>query len=78
MSWQDDMLVSMADYIRGCSGVSSVKEVVSWEQNDPSPYYCETCGPDPIEVSINYVTEDDQYKTYFFYGDLGELIRNLT
>jgi hypothetical protein len=41
-------------------------------------YYCDTCGPDPITVEIFYDTTDGKSGSYFYYGDLGEFIRELT
>lgn len=51
--------------------------VTGVDQDEPSPYYCETCGPDPVTVTIYWEKPDGQTGNFLWYGDLGELISQL-
>lgn len=60
-------------------GFSDLKEgfVTGVTQFDPSPHYCDTCGPDPITVGIYYEMPNGETGMYTWYGNLGELISGL-
>lgn len=79
MTWQDEMHEAMAEYVRRAySGDPTCETVVSYDEHMPSAYYCETCGPDPITVSITYVRKNGEYGSYSYYGGLGEFMREIT
>lgn len=52
--------------------------VWAWEEELPGEGYCETCGPDPISVTVRYTNSKDESRYYLFYGHLTELIEAIT
>jgi hypothetical protein len=54
-----------------------VAEIINWTEDQPSPYYCETCGPDSVEVNISYKDTSGEQRLYTYYGGFGELVSEL-
>jgi hypothetical protein len=58
----------------GFSGVTAV----AYKQDERSEGYCDTCYHEYTVVTITYRTADGSSGVYEYYGDFGELIRELT
>ena len=48
-----------------------------FEEERPSPFYCETCGPDPFRTTISWTDENGLFQSVGYYGTLGEMIQEI-
>ena len=53
-------------------------KVTAYEEVKKSGGYCKTCYYEYIEIEITYTTTEGDVKVFNYYGDFGELIRELT
>lgn len=84
-TWQDSLLEAMTEYVQRRFGpdgsyiwghreaIDPEAKVVSYEEDVPSAYYCDTCGPDPYTVTFTL----DNGETVRDYTSLGELLQEL-
>lgn len=47
------------------------------EEEAPSPYYCETCGPDPYYTNLKWTDSTGGKRRIRYYGTLGEIIQEI-
>lgn len=55
-----------------------VDRVLSWEEEDKSTGYCETCYYEYTELNLTYLGVDGQTYTYEYSGNFAEFMRDLT
>jgi hypothetical protein len=55
-----------------------VAEIISVEQEERSGGYCETCWYEEIVVEIQYKDSHGDVNSYTYYGNMAELMRELT
>lgn len=77
MSFQDRFNEAVKEYVSRVWD-SGIKEIEFVDEELPSQFYCDTCGPDPIQVQITYRDADDKRRTVRYYGGMAEFIRELT
>lgn len=69
-----EFLIQNSPYGKADMEESFVTDV--W-QDDPSPWYCDTCGPDPVTLTIIFERPNGDTFTHMWYGSMGELISRL-
>lgn len=57
---------------------NDIAEILSYEQETRSGGYCESCYYDEIVVEVRYLSTSGETKRFDIYGDMGELIRDLS
>lgn len=72
----DALLESMTSYLSRI-GYIDVK-AVSYEEDERSEGYCDTCYYEYTVVSISFTTANGSTGVYEYFGDFGQLIRELT
>ncbi|MEU9871141.1 hypothetical protein AB0C87_25255 [Actinomadura sp. NPDC048021] len=56
----------------------TVSKILDVEQETRTGGYCETCAYEEVVVDITFEDGDGQWTLYTYFGDMGELIRELT
>lgn len=74
--FNEALLEAMLRFVQKSDG-TAVK-VTAYEQVTESSGYCETCYSEYAMVYIDYDTSNGGSSRYSYYGDFGELIRELT
>jgi len=80
MTIEEKIRESMLGWLQRDHPELEAVEVTTWEEDGLGPYYgCETCGPDPITVTVYYTNaKGEDYRRHVFYGYLNELIVLIT
>ena len=78
MSIEEKIRESMLGWLQRDHSELDAVEVTTWSEDIPSSWYCETCGPDPVTVTVVYVDSKGGTKSYLYYGYLGEFIEAIT
>ena len=53
----EDWKTSFYDAVRQYLGLPEGYTVTSIDEDTPSPYFCETCGPDSVKTYFRYTTD---------------------
>ncbi len=77
--FNEALLESMKNMINDNEWMDTKAEkVTAYEEVEKAGGYCETCYHEWTEVNINYLDTSGKEQVYNYYGDFGDLIRELT
>lgn len=76
-NFEDTFKALLARYLT--KNVDATAEVIEYEQDTEAGGYCDTCYYSDTVVRIVYVSSaSGSRREYTYYGDMGELIRDLS
>lgn len=73
---KDTFYGALAEFVRERG--YDVAEVTLFEEETVASGFCETCYYESTEVHIYYLNSDGVGRRYEYYGNMAELIRELT